>query len=158
MNTGYNVHDAFPLLYCLPLRIPLAPLFDSLPLTWNPPCCDRIRPPRSPIACKLNSLFPCPCSLTPHSEILTPRGSSPPNIHSLGRYREPGSQDPVQVYSLYKTVYTIDRMLTDRRVHEMNADCSVAHGAACDTIVISMYSIAPHWMYMYTVLSAKRIN
>ncbi len=46
MNTDYNVHGAFPLLYCFPLPIPLVPHFNPLPLTWNPPCCDRIRPPR----------------------------------------------------------------------------------------------------------------
>jgi hypothetical protein len=68
-NTDYNVHAAFPLLCCLPLRIPL---YDSLPLTWNPPCCDRIRPPRSPIACKLNSPILCPCSLATHSKIFDP--------------------------------------------------------------------------------------
>ncbi len=90
------------------LPIPLAPLVpfvpssDPLPLIWNPPCCDRIRPPRSLIACKLNSPFPCPCLLTPHSKIPTPWGFSPPNIHSLGRYREPGSQDPAQSWSFWR--------------------------------------------------------
>ncbi len=75
------------------LLLPLLPLF-PFPLTWNPPSCDRIRPPRSPFACKLNSPSPCPCSLTPHSEIPTPQGFPPPNIHSLARYRETGSHDP----------------------------------------------------------------
>ncbi len=66
-----------PCLSHFPLLIPLAPLVpfsDPLPLSWNPPCCDRIRPPWSPIACELNPPFPCPCSLTPHSKIPTPRG------------------------------------------------------------------------------------
>ncbi len=75
-----------PLL--LPIRFPL--------LTWNPPCCDRIRPPRSQVVRTLNSSFPSPCSYTPHSRIPTPRGSPHPNIHSLGWHREPGSQDPAQ--------------------------------------------------------------
>jgi hypothetical protein len=96
--TMYGTHSpCFIVSPCaFPLLIPLAPLFKSLPLTWNRPCCDRIRPPRSPIACKLNSPSPLPCSYTPHSKIPTPRGFSPPNIHSLGRHREPGSQDPAQ--------------------------------------------------------------
>jgi hypothetical protein len=54
-NTNYNVHGAFPLLYYLPLLIPLAPISNPPSLTWNPPCCDRIHPPRSQVACKLTS-------------------------------------------------------------------------------------------------------
>jgi hypothetical protein len=43
---------AFSVLHSLllPIRLPL--------LTWNPPCCDRIRPPRSQVARKL--IFPFP--------------------------------------------------------------------------------------------------
>ncbi len=76
----------FPHSLLLPIRFLL--------LTWNPPCCDRIRPPRSQVARKLDSQSPSPCSYTPHSRIPTPWGFSHPNIHSLGRHREPGSQDP----------------------------------------------------------------
>jgi hypothetical protein len=56
-----------PLAFSFPLLIPLCPLTppcspslspsSSLPLTWNPPGCDRIRPPRSQVACKLTSPF-----------------------------------------------------------------------------------------------------
>ncbi len=65
-----------PLLFAFPsLHSPLLPI--RLPsLTWNPPCCDRIRPPRSQVACKLISPFPSPCSYTPHSKIPTPPGFS----------------------------------------------------------------------------------
>jgi hypothetical protein len=76
--TDYNVHGAFPLLYCLPLPIPLAPLSNPLSLTWNPPSCDRIRPPRSQVACKLTSpfstlspTFPPPNSQNPGYQRLT---------------------------------------------------------------------------------------
>jgi hypothetical protein len=37
---------------------PFVPLSDPLLLTWNPPSCDKIRPPRSQVACKLT--FPVP--------------------------------------------------------------------------------------------------
>ncbi len=63
-NTDYNIHGAFPLLFASPCRFPFAPLSISLLLTWNPPSCDRIRPPRSQVDCKLTSpvptLFPNP--------------------------------------------------------------------------------------------------
>jgi hypothetical protein len=42
----------------LPLLLsPSSPLYPLL-LTWNPPSCDRNRPPRSQVACKLT--LPCP--------------------------------------------------------------------------------------------------
>jgi hypothetical protein len=83
--------------FYLPLLIPLCSPFESPLLTWNPPCCDRIRPPRSQVARKLIFPFPSPCSYTPHSKIPTPRGSPDPNIHSLGRHRETSSQDRAQL-------------------------------------------------------------
>jgi hypothetical protein len=115
MNTDciYMAHSPcfprFSLLIPFAPLAPLVPLF-PFPLSWNPPSCDRIRPPWSPIACKLNSPFPCPCSLAPHSKIPTPRGFSPLNIHSLGRYRESGSHDPAHLATsiliIYNTVGT----------------------------------------------------
>jgi hypothetical protein len=50
---------AFPFLHSLLLSICL-PL-----LTWNPPCCDRIRPPRSQVARKLIFRFPSPLLIYP---------------------------------------------------------------------------------------------
>jgi hypothetical protein len=49
---------------------------------------------------------------TPHSKIPTPWGLPDPNIHSLGRHREPGSQDPEQLQcysqgSLYFVGYVV---------------------------------------------------
>ncbi len=55
--TGYNIYGAIPLLFYLPLLIPFCPLFWSPLLTWNSPSFDRIRPPRSQVACKLTSPF-----------------------------------------------------------------------------------------------------
>ncbi len=103
VNIDYNIHGAIPLLFrfpllpslLLPIRFPL--------LTWNPPCCDRIRPPRSQVARKLIFSFPSPCSYTPHSKIPTPWSYPDPNIHSLGRHHEPGSQDRAQVVPIDKS-------------------------------------------------------
>ncbi len=47
-----------PLAFISPCRFPfVSPLLPSL-LTWNPPSCDRIRPLRSQVACKLTSPVP----------------------------------------------------------------------------------------------------
>ncbi len=76
-NTDYNVHGAFPLFYHLPLPIPLAPLSNPLSLTWNPPSCDRICPPRSQVACKLTSPF------SAFSPTLPPPNSQNPGCQRL---------------------------------------------------------------------------
>ncbi len=69
-----------PLAFLSPPDDSLLLPFSFPSLTWNPPCCDRIRPPRSQVARKLNSPFPSPCSYTPCSRIPTPWGFSHPNI------------------------------------------------------------------------------
>ncbi len=97
MNTGYIYTTHFPSALLSPLASasfcsPFAP-FAPLLLTWNPPCCDRIRPPWPQVARKLTLPFPSPGSFTPHSKILTPRSFPTPNIHSLGQQCEPSSQD-----------------------------------------------------------------
>jgi hypothetical protein len=47
-----------PLAFCFPLLTSLCSPFYSPLLTWNPPYCDRIRPPWSQVARKLISPFP----------------------------------------------------------------------------------------------------
>jgi hypothetical protein len=71
-----TIHGALPLLlspladpFCLPLCSPFSPLL----LTWNPPCCDRIRPPRSQVACKLTSLDPTLSPNPPPSKFPEPQ-------------------------------------------------------------------------------------
>ncbi len=89
-----------PRLYYLPLLLaffcslfaPSAPLL----LTWNPPCCDRIRPRCPQVARNLTLPFPSPGSYAPHSKIPTPWSFSTPNIHSLGQQCELSSQDRAQ--------------------------------------------------------------
>jgi hypothetical protein len=73
MCTDYNIHGAFPLLFHLPLLIPFAPFSNPLLLTWNPPSCDRIRPPWSQVACKLTSPFPTLSPNPPPSKFPEPR-------------------------------------------------------------------------------------
>jgi hypothetical protein len=61
-----------PLAFYLPLLIPLAPLSNPSLLTWNPLCCDRIRPPCIQVARKLTSHFPPLAHIPSHSKIPTP--------------------------------------------------------------------------------------
>ncbi len=84
MDTNYNVQlymahsPCFYLPLLTPLCFPLCPLFESTLLTWNPPSCDRIRPPQSQVACKLTPLdptllptLPSPNSPNPNTPRLT---------------------------------------------------------------------------------------
>ncbi len=50
-----TIHAALSPCFLSPCWFPFAPLSYSLLLTWNPPCCDRIHPPWSQVACKLTS-------------------------------------------------------------------------------------------------------
>jgi hypothetical protein len=48
----------FPLPFLSPYWLPfVSPLYPLL-LTWHPPSCDRNRPPRSQVACKLTPFAP----------------------------------------------------------------------------------------------------
>ncbi len=74
-RTQITIYMAHSPCFLSPLAdSPLLPFPIPLYLLGNPPSCDRIRPPWSPIACKLNSPFPFPCSYTPNSKIPTPPG------------------------------------------------------------------------------------
>ncbi len=85
-----------PLLSAFPFSIPFCFPFVSLYLLGTLLAVIGSRPPRSWVARKLIFPFPSPCPYTPHSKIPTPWGLPDPNIHSLGRHRKPGSQDPAQ--------------------------------------------------------------
>ncbi len=87
-------HRAIPLLSAFPFPILLCSPFVSLYLLGTLLAVIGSCPPRSWVAHKLIFPFPSPYPYTPHSKIPTPRGLPDPNIHSLGRHREPGSQDP----------------------------------------------------------------
>ncbi len=68
--------------------LPLLPLF-PFPLTWNPPSCDRIRPPLLWVARKLTPAFPSPVHLVPYPKSRPPGVSQTRNRHSLGRHCKP---------------------------------------------------------------------
>jgi hypothetical protein len=54
----YNYTWRIPLAFTSPCQSPLSFPLNPLLLTWNPPSCDRNRPPRSQVACKLTLLAP----------------------------------------------------------------------------------------------------
>jgi hypothetical protein len=54
----YNYTRRIPLAFISPCHFPFSPPLCPLLLTWNPPSCDRNRPPRSQVACKLTPLVP----------------------------------------------------------------------------------------------------
>jgi hypothetical protein len=64
-------------MYTIIPLLPLLPLF-PFPLTWNPPYCDRIRPPLPWVAHKLTPEFPSSAHLAPLPEIPTPWGFPDP--------------------------------------------------------------------------------
>ncbi len=66
----YMVHSP---CFVSPCSFPfVSPSGPSL-LTWNPPSCDRIRPPRSQVACKLTSPVPTLCPNPPPSKFPEPQ-------------------------------------------------------------------------------------
>jgi hypothetical protein len=84
--------------------LPLFPLYVPFPLTWNPPCCDRICPPLSRVAHKLTLSFPSPAHVAPHPKSRPPGVFPDPNIHSLGRHCEPNPYARVQYTTVFKSL------------------------------------------------------
>jgi hypothetical protein len=68
--------------FYLPLPIPLPPCLYPLILTWNPPSCDRNRPPQSQVDCKLTPpiLYPANVPSRPSRPLL---GFPRSNVHSV---------------------------------------------------------------------------
>jgi hypothetical protein len=80
-------------MYMIVPLLPLLLLF-PFPLTWNPPSCDRIRPPLLWVARKLTPVFPSPAHLAPYPKSRPPGVSQTRNRHSLGRHCEPNPYAP----------------------------------------------------------------
>jgi hypothetical protein len=78
--------------FYFPLLFPLCSPFCSLLLTWNPPCCDRIRPPWSQVARKLISP-----SSTPSHSLPIPNSQYPGYLCApLWRLQDSGFSCPEQ--------------------------------------------------------------
>ncbi len=81
--------------------IPLLPFF-PFPLTWNPPCCDRICPLLPWVARKLTLAFPPFAHLAPpHPKSRPPGVSQTQNRHSLGRHCKPNPYARFQLFSTF---------------------------------------------------------
>jgi hypothetical protein len=116
----HYVYEQDKYLHCIVNPFALCSPFFLIPfcspsLTWNPPCCDRIRPPRSQVACKLTLhpllIFPTlniypPISLSPDCPLVSSqlgRESSwrGPNTDWDERYSEStrrGLEQPTALY------------------------------------------------------------
>ncbi len=68
-GTNTYVHGAIPLAFCSALLVPLCLPFVSLLTYLAPSCCDRNRPPRSQVACKLTPFAPPFTQPTPSLQI-----------------------------------------------------------------------------------------
>jgi hypothetical protein len=77
-GTVTYIHGAIPLALLSPCRIPFVSPLHSLLLTWHPPSCDRNRPPRSQVACKLTPFAPPFTQPTPSLQI--PRTPTAPRL------------------------------------------------------------------------------
>jgi hypothetical protein len=100
-DRNYNVHlymAHFPLLLLPLANSPLSPLL----LTWNPPSCDRNRPPRSQVACKLTPFAPPFTQLFPPSPDSQKPNCPAPYYNDLGNIPDP----------LYETV-SVAKMAND---------------------------------------------
>jgi hypothetical protein len=91
MNTSYGIqlYMAHSLCFYLPLLVfPFFP-FSSPLLTWNPPSCDRNRPPQFQVARKLTPPVPHLAPCTPPSKIPTPFGFSRSHVHLIRATLQP---------------------------------------------------------------------
>jgi hypothetical protein len=109
-GNSYDVQGATPLLFSSPCWFPFWPLSTYLETLLAVTGSIHLGL-RSPVACKLNSPFPSPCPYTPSPKIPTPRGSSHPNIHLLGRHCELGSQDPAHLAIAKTGVFNTKNLL-----------------------------------------------
>ncbi len=69
--------------FYLPLIVPLFFLFAPFLLTWNPPSCDRNRPPRSQVACKLTPPFHHLAHVPSHPKSRPPLGFPDSDMHLI---------------------------------------------------------------------------
>jgi hypothetical protein len=97
-----TIHGTFPLLLPPLADSPLSPFSTPFLLTWNPPSCDKIRPPRSQVACKLTSPVPTLSPNPPPSKFPEPQLPS-------ASIRRPQEESGVFCQEQYKLLYCISR-------------------------------------------------
>ncbi len=68
----------FPWLLLSPCWVPFVSPLHPLLLTWHPPSCDRNRPPRSQVACKLTPF--APPFIQPTRSLQIPRTPTAPRL------------------------------------------------------------------------------
>ena len=81
--TMYNYTRRIPLAFVSPCQFPLSPLLYPLLLTWNPPSCDRNRPPQSQVACKLTPPIHYPANVPSHPKSQPLLGFPRSNMHLI---------------------------------------------------------------------------
>jgi hypothetical protein len=72
-NCNVQLYMAYSPCFVSLCRFPFASPSGPSLLTWNPPSCDRIRSPRSQVACKLTSPVPTLCPNPPPSKFPEPQ-------------------------------------------------------------------------------------
>jgi hypothetical protein len=97
--------------------------------------------------------FPSLAHIPPTPKSRPPGGFSPPNIHSLGWLREPGSQDPVQFQTLYggvmihpKDVKSLSMSLGT--IHPCGHNIPVSLCPMSKTSHVCPQSICPYFTYI----------
>jgi hypothetical protein len=111
----YTWHN--PLASLLPFSpFPFAPHSSPL-LTWNPPCCDRIRPPRSQVARKL--IFPFP----PLVHIPPIPKSRPPGVSQIQIYIH--QDDIANLAHKIEHSYTADAVKSSQGLSEVVVEHAV---------------------------------
>ncbi len=81
--TIYSYTWRIPLALISPCWFPLSSPLYPLLLTWNPPSCDRNRPPQSQVACKLTPPIHYPANVPSHPKSRPLLGFPRSNVHSI---------------------------------------------------------------------------
>jgi hypothetical protein len=103
---------------CFTLPLLVSSLYPLL-LTWNPPSCDRNRPPQSQVACKLTPLVPhlAPVPSPPKFQPLL--GFPGPNVHLIRvtlRTQPSCSCTVLKISKLKNVNHFLDEVISKRRI------------------------------------------
>jgi hypothetical protein len=111
--TIYNYTWRIPLASISPCWFPLSsPLYSPL-LTWNPPSCDRNRPPQSQVACKLTPPVPLWPPVPSLPKFQPPLGFPRPNMHLIRATLQPNPLWSRTCIKALPAFYFLDSLLHD---------------------------------------------